>query len=89
MAIRKITDIAFSGRTLEEGLAWCLVWLMAPELGLGRFWSAPSITVYLAVVASALGLEPFSQFREEARGRPLELSTPCQPFAAENTRAFQ
>ena len=20
----------FSGRTLEEGLAWCLVWLMAP-----------------------------------------------------------
>jgi hypothetical protein len=28
---------AFSGRTLEEGLAWCLVWLMAPELGIGPF----------------------------------------------------
>ncbi len=27
----------FSGRTLEEALAWCLVWLMAPELGVGRF----------------------------------------------------
>jgi hypothetical protein len=25
----------FSGRTLEEALAWCLVWLMAPELGIG------------------------------------------------------
>jgi hypothetical protein len=21
----------------EEGLAWCLVWLMAPELGIGPF----------------------------------------------------
>jgi hypothetical protein len=27
----------FSGKTLEEGLAWCLVWLMAPELGIGPF----------------------------------------------------
>ena len=27
----------FYGRTLEEGLAWCLVWLMAPELGAGPF----------------------------------------------------
>ena len=27
----------FSGKTLEEGLAWCLVWLMAPELGVGPF----------------------------------------------------
>jgi hypothetical protein len=27
----------FSGRTLEEALAWCLVWLMAPELGIGPF----------------------------------------------------
>jgi hypothetical protein len=23
--------------TLEEGLAWCLVWLMASELGIGPF----------------------------------------------------
>ena len=27
----------FSGRTLEEALAWCLVWLMAPEIGVGPF----------------------------------------------------
>ena len=27
----------FSGKTLEEGLAWCLVWLMAPEIGVGPF----------------------------------------------------
>ena len=27
----------FYGKTLEEDLAWCLVWLMAPELGIGPF----------------------------------------------------
>jgi hypothetical protein len=27
----------FYGRTLSEGLAWCSVWLMAPELGIGQF----------------------------------------------------
>jgi hypothetical protein len=27
----------FFGKTLEEALAWCLVWLMAPELGIGPF----------------------------------------------------
>jgi hypothetical protein len=27
----------FSGRSLEEGLAWCPVWLMVPELGSGPF----------------------------------------------------
>ncbi len=27
----------FSGKTLEEVLAWCLVWLMPPELGIGPF----------------------------------------------------
>jgi hypothetical protein len=26
---------AFYGRTLEEALASCLVWLMSPELGVG------------------------------------------------------
>jgi hypothetical protein len=25
----------FRGRTLEEALAWCLVWLMVDELGVG------------------------------------------------------
>jgi hypothetical protein len=28
----------FSGEALEEALAWCLVWLMAPEIGVGPFW---------------------------------------------------
>jgi hypothetical protein len=27
----------FYGRTLEEALGWCLVWLMAPEIGVGPF----------------------------------------------------
>jgi hypothetical protein len=27
----------FFGRTLEEALAWCLVWQMAPEIGIGPF----------------------------------------------------
>ena len=27
----------FSRKTSEEGLTWCLVWLMAPELGVGPF----------------------------------------------------
>ena len=27
----------FHGDTIEEGLAWCLVWLMASELGIGAF----------------------------------------------------
>jgi hypothetical protein len=26
-----------SGRTQEEDLAWCLVWLMFLELGIGQF----------------------------------------------------
>jgi hypothetical protein len=32
----------FYGRTLEEALAWCLVWLMAPEIGIGPFLARPS-----------------------------------------------
>ncbi len=27
----------FHGRTLDEALAWCLVWLMADELGVGGY----------------------------------------------------
>jgi hypothetical protein len=27
----------FYGKTLEEALAWCLVWLMAPEIGVWPF----------------------------------------------------
>jgi hypothetical protein len=29
----------FSSKTLEDALAWCLVWMKAPELGISRFWS--------------------------------------------------
>jgi hypothetical protein len=25
----------FSGRSLEEERVWCVVWLMAPEIGVG------------------------------------------------------
>lgn len=32
-----LEEQTFSGRTLEEGLAWRLVWLMRPELGIGPF----------------------------------------------------
>jgi hypothetical protein len=28
---------AFYGKTLEEALAWCLVWLKVPEIGVGPF----------------------------------------------------
>jgi hypothetical protein len=28
-------DATFHGRTFEEALAWCLVWLMTPEIGSG------------------------------------------------------
>ena len=28
---------AFSGRTREDALAWCLVWLVALEIGVGPF----------------------------------------------------
>lgn len=27
----------FNGHTLEEALAWCLVWLMYREIGIGQF----------------------------------------------------
>jgi hypothetical protein len=27
----------FYGRTLEEALAWWLIWLMGPEIGVGPF----------------------------------------------------
>ena len=30
-------ELGFYGKTLEEALAWCLVWLMAPEIGVGPF----------------------------------------------------
>src|SRR5215212_10086210 len=37
MTLRSPEEQTFYGRTLEEGLAWCLVWLMAPEIGIGPF----------------------------------------------------
>jgi hypothetical protein len=38
----------FYGRTLEEALAWCLVWLMAPEIGVGRFVVGAALTRHRA-----------------------------------------
>jgi hypothetical protein len=37
VGLRSPEEQTFSGRTLEEALAWCLVWLMAPEQGIGPF----------------------------------------------------
>jgi hypothetical protein len=33
----------FCGKTLEEALTWCLVWLMAPEIGVGPVLLSPGI----------------------------------------------
>ena len=32
-----LEEQTFYGRTFEEALAWCLVWLMAPEIGIGPY----------------------------------------------------
>jgi hypothetical protein len=37
MALHSPNEQDFYGKTLEEALAWCLVWLMALELGIGPF----------------------------------------------------
>ena len=37
VALHSLEEQTFSGETLEEALTWCLVWLMAPELGVGPF----------------------------------------------------
>jgi len=34
---RSPEEQTFYGKTLEEALAWCLVWLMPPKLGIGPF----------------------------------------------------
>jgi hypothetical protein len=37
MTLHSPEEQTFCGRTPEEGLACCLVWLMAPELGIRPF----------------------------------------------------
>ena len=37
VALHSPEEQDFYGKTLEEALAWCLVWLMAPEIGVGPF----------------------------------------------------
>jgi hypothetical protein len=37
VALRSPEEQQFLGRTLEEALARCLVWLLAPEVGVGSF----------------------------------------------------
>jgi hypothetical protein len=42
VALHSPQEQTFSGTTLEEALAWCLVWLMAPGLGIGPFLTSDS-----------------------------------------------
>jgi hypothetical protein len=42
----------FYGKTLEEALAWCLVWLMAPALGLRPSLANSPASTRIATVAS-------------------------------------
>ena len=37
VTLHSLDEQDFYGKTLEEALAWCLVLLMAPELGIGPF----------------------------------------------------
>jgi hypothetical protein len=37
VTLRSPEEHDFYGRTLEEAPAWCLVWLMAPEIGVGPY----------------------------------------------------
>jgi hypothetical protein len=37
VTLSSLEERTFYGRTREEALAWCLVWLMAPEIGVGPF----------------------------------------------------
>jgi hypothetical protein len=37
VTLHSLEEQEFCDRTLEEALAWCLVLLMAPELGIGPF----------------------------------------------------
>jgi hypothetical protein len=46
----------FYGRTLEEALAWRLVWLMAPELGIGPCVVCAVVLAYRGVHTAALRL---------------------------------
>ena len=49
----------FYSRTLEEALAWCLVWLMAPELGIGPF--LVGVSEHLAIVAGVSAPRAYPQ----------------------------
>ena len=37
IALHHPEEQIFPGRTLEAALTWCLMWLMALEIGLGQF----------------------------------------------------
>jgi hypothetical protein len=37
VTLRSPGEQTFNGKTLEEAMAWCLVSLMAPEIGIGPF----------------------------------------------------
>ena len=52
VTLHSLEEQTFSGKTLEEALAWCLVWLMAPELGIGP---------YSRLIERATGPDPVSR----------------------------
>ena len=37
MFLYHLEQETFCGRSLEEALAWCWVWQMAPEIEIGQF----------------------------------------------------
>jgi hypothetical protein len=54
LTLQPTNERTFHGRTLEEALAWCLVWLMAPELEIG-----PSLVGAPQRLASVAGVLPW------------------------------
>jgi hypothetical protein len=48
----------FNDRRLKYGLAWCPVWLMASDIGGGRF--LPERPACLGIVAGVVALVPHS-----------------------------
>lgn len=74
----------FHGRTLEEALAWCLVWLMAEELSGGTFGACsprPSPAATPTPAGPHLLLERRPRRRLPCRGRRHRPPQPDQPLA--------
>jgi hypothetical protein len=35
-------DAMFHGRTLDDAFAWCLGWVITPEIGIAGIWGDPA-----------------------------------------------